>query len=100
MAANSSGISRAESERRIPVNVDLSEIDALIDALPDMGRIIPDGGFTLDDLAKQRRTSNTTAFRMLSILIDQGKVRHIGYRPGPGKQKVFEIVNHTLNKPG
>jgi hypothetical protein len=100
MAANSSGISRAESERRIPVNVDLSEIDAMIDFMPNMGPIVVNGGFTAADIAAKRGMSPGAAMKAIVALIKQGKVKHIGYRPGHGKQKVFEIVNHTLKKPG
>jgi predicted transcriptional regulator len=74
------------------VNVDLSDLDALLASTTYHGPIIETEGFTLFDLMEQRGMTRTTAQRVVSDLCRAGKVKHIGYRPGKGGTKVFQVV--------
>jgi len=74
------------------MNVDLSELDQVA-ALISTRQIVEDGGFTVGDLAaKLKNTARTTVTAKLLKLQSEGKVRHIGYRPGRNGEKVWEMV--------
>ena len=76
---------------RIPVNVDLSELDQVVTMMGNR-QIIEDGGFTVGDLAAKMNCARTTATNRLLKLQGEGKVQYIGYRPGSHGEKVWEMV--------
>jgi DNA-binding MarR family transcriptional regulator len=75
---------------RIPVAVDLSELDRLMaDSAP---AIVPEGGFTLKDMTRRYGISITTATRRVKAMIEAGQMEFVGYRPGTGREKVYRVV--------
>ena len=76
--------------RRVPVGVDLSELDPLVAGLGP--KVIASGGFTLLDMLTRYNLKRTSAQRRIDTLVTAGKVKQIGVRPGPGQEKVYEIV--------
>lgn len=72
------------------MNVDLSDLDQVIELLPKV-EIVTDRGFTINDLARRLQIPRPTAARKLNGLLQDGKVQVIGYRPGSGKEKVYEV---------
>ena len=77
---------------RIPVAVDLSELDRVAAMIP--GRIIVEEGrgFTLHDLMAKINMGSTATQRRIATLQREGMVRFIGYRPGAAREKVYEVV--------
>jgi hypothetical protein len=74
------------------VNVDLSDLDELLASTSYHGPIVETEGFTLFDLIEQKGMTRTTAQRVVGDLCHAGKVKHIGYRPGKGGVKVYQVV--------
>lgn len=84
---HSSEIQRAAGVSRVPVNVDLSELDRLF---ADTGpRVIPKGGFTVRDIMAHLGIGRTAASNRIQMLISAGKIEEFGIRPGPGQEKVY-----------
>jgi hypothetical protein len=78
------------SGRRVPVNLDLAELDRLmVDSAP---AIVPEGGFTLKDMTRRYGISITTATRRVNAMIAAGQMEFVGYRPGTGREKVYRVV--------
>jgi len=91
MALNTCGLPGNGSASRIPMNVDLSELDQVV-AMMNNRQIIEDGGFTVGEVAAKMNCSRTTACAKLLKLQSEGKVQHIGYRSGSHGEKVWEMV--------
>jgi DNA-binding IclR family transcriptional regulator len=76
----------------MPLNIDMAELDA---ALEEFGARIPqvvDRGFTINELQEAKGMTRATCGRFIQHMTKLGKVRAIGYRPGPGGAKVYEMV--------
>jgi predicted transcriptional regulator len=69
-----------------------AELDALLASTSYHGPIIVTDGFTMLDLMAQKGMTRTTAQRVVTDLCHAGKVKHIGYRPGKGGPKVYQVV--------
>ena len=75
------------------INIDEwhAELDSL---MAETGpKVIPAGGFTQSDLMARYNLKATSAQRRIRALIDAGKVKQIGVRPGQGQEKVYEIAS-------
>lgn len=92
------GLPGNESPCRIPMSVDLGELDALIDAIPNSGPVVENDGFTIEDVCKLRKIKHSRASVVIAQLIRDGSVRHIGHRLGRNGQKVFEIIETNTIK--
>jgi hypothetical protein len=78
------------SGRRVPLDLDLAELDRLMaDSAP---AIVPEGGFTLKDMTRRYGISITTATRRVEAMIEAGQVEFAGHRPGVGGEKVYRVV--------
>lgn len=77
---------------RIPVAVDLSELDRLIEQ--SQSGIIEHDGFTRHDLELHKGWKRCRAQDWINSQIKAGTVRHIGKRPGSGGGKVYEVVQN------
>jgi len=73
------------------VTVDLSELDQVCTMIPHRD-IIEDRGFTINDLAVRLKCPRPTANGKMLELLQAGKVRTIGYRPGRNGEKVYELT--------
>ena len=78
-----------ESAHVIPVNVDLSE---LLDTVPGHSPVIDDRGFTLADVIAQRGVKRARAQQIIVLMIESGKIKHVGYRSRTAGAKVYEII--------
>lgn len=88
----------SESACRIPVNVDLAELNALLDTIPSCGPVIDDRGFTRREVMQLRKISTSQAHTIITKLIEEGKVKHIGRRSGRNGAKVFELITPQNGK--
>ncbi len=91
MAADFRELPRAESERRVAVDVDLGDLARAAELL-QAPRIIEKGGFTIDELAAHTGRSRTTTERHVKAMIRAGKYERVGRRPGCGAQ-VYRVLD-------
>jgi DNA-binding IclR family transcriptional regulator len=74
------------------VNVDLSELDAALEEFRGKTPLIVDRGFTVSELQKLKGMPRTTAERTVARMVTAGRAVAIGYRPGQGAGRVYELV--------
>jgi hypothetical protein len=89
MATDPGRVQATGSGSRIPVSVDLSELDRLIEQ--SQAGIVEHDGFTRHDLELHKGWKRCRAQDWINSQLKAGTVRHIGKRPGSGG-KVYEIV--------
>lgn len=78
------------SGRRVPLDLDLAELDRLMaDSTP---AIVAEGGHTLKDIAERYDICISTAVRRVNAMIAAGQMEFVGYRPGTGREKVYRVV--------
>ena len=90
MGANIRRVQGNASGRRVPVNVDLAELDRLM--VESGPKVIIDSGFTKNDLMARYGLKHGTAERRIQALLISGDIEEIGIRPGKGPQKVYQTV--------
>lgn len=80
---------------RIPVAVDLSELDRVAAMIEDNDTIEAGRGFTAQELAVHIGKSRSNTNERIVIMEREGKVRFIGYRRGTHRAKVYEVVQNS-----
>ncbi len=91
MGTNAGRVQGAGSGRRVPVNVDLAELDNLI--AETSPRIIAADGFTQRDIRERHGWNEKRARLWIEARIADGTVKEIGIRPGHGGPKVYGLVD-------
>lgn len=92
MELHTGGLPGNASPCRIPMSVDLSDLDTLLADFPVHGPVIDDRGFTACDIMVKRGCSHTRAQAIVFALFQQKKIKHVGYRSGRNGAKVYEVV--------
>jgi len=77
--------------RRIPMSVDLNELNQVAALIPKCP-IVRHGGFTLCELMGHLGLGRTATGRRISDLIASSQVEFVGYRQGPAREKVYKTV--------
>jgi predicted transcriptional regulator len=70
--------------------VDWSNVDAIISEAQQ--KIVATGGFTVNDVAARYGIGRSTALRRVEEMVQAGKAHHVGARPGPGREKVYDLT--------
>ncbi len=96
MGTNTGRVQANASGRRVPVSIDLSELDRVAE-MCNGRNIIPTAGFTVRDLMARTGKKRSATTDQIRRLEREGSIRSIGYRPGTGGEKVYALI--TANSP-
>ena len=78
---------------QIDTNQWLAELDKFIDSSSDGLRLfVTDRGFTVYDVMERCGFKRWKAMQMILDGLRNGRIKHIGYRPGHGGINVYETI--------